>query len=70
MWSKSYKDYQTDQSLTKNQVAPGRGLIGCEMHDLNGWGETNHHPKIKSKQGIFAALLISLFSKFAKSPNR
>lgn len=42
MWPKTYRDYKTDQPLIQNQVSPGHGIIGCEMHDLNGWGTTLH----------------------------
>jgi hypothetical protein len=47
MWPKSYRDYETDKSLIKYQVEPGHGIIGCEMHELNGWGNTLHIPKGK-----------------------
>jgi len=42
MWPKSYRDYRLDESLIKNQVEPSRGIIGCEMHELNGWGTSLH----------------------------
>ncbi|MBA2369059.1 MAG: hypothetical protein H0V82_08570 [Candidatus Protochlamydia sp.] len=48
MWFKKYRDYKIDKPLIKEQVRPGNGIIGCEMHDLNGWG-TEHHQK-KSQQ--------------------
>ncbi len=60
MWPKSYKDYPVDASLVKHEVEPGRGIIGCEMHDLNGWGERCHIPK-KRKKGVISTLLSSLF---------
>jgi hypothetical protein len=44
MWHKEYRDYETDQPLIKCQVYPEDGIIGCEMHDLNGWGNTIHKP--------------------------
>lgn len=40
MWPKIYKDYPPDSPLKKEQVTQGRGIIGCEMHELNGWGDT------------------------------
>jgi hypothetical protein len=40
MWPKAYKDYQRDMPLIKNQVSPGQGIVGCEMHDINGWGNS------------------------------
>lgn len=60
MWFKEYRDYKTDQSLVKYTVEPGHGIIGCEMHDLNGWGNTLHMDK-KRKKGFFSSLLSSLF---------
>lgn len=45
MWPKAYRDYETDQPLIKYQVEPSHGIIGCEMHDLNGWGNTIHIPR-------------------------
>jgi len=62
MWPKSFKDYPEDLPLVKQQVEPGKGIVGCEMHDLNGWGETWHIRKTK-KKGVIASLLFSLFGK-------
>ncbi len=45
MWPKSYKDYELDRPLIKYQVEPSHGIIGCEMHELNGWGNTLHIPR-------------------------
>jgi hypothetical protein len=47
MWQKEYRDYKKDQPLVKQRVEPGRGIIGCEMHELNGWGNTLHQIKKK-----------------------
>jgi hypothetical protein len=66
MWPKAYRDYKTDQPLVKNQVIPGHGIVGCEMHDLNGWGEIHHRPFNKTKRGIFATLLVSFLSRWNK----
>lgn len=43
MWFKNYKDYPIDAPLLKESVESGKGIIGCEMHDLNGWGIEWHH---------------------------
>lgn len=59
MWPKSYKDYSVDKPLIKEKVEPGKGIIGCEMHELNGWG-TNYHYKNR-KRGRIATFLLSLF---------
>ena len=42
MWFKEYRDYPIDRPLIKEQVEPGHGIIGCEMHELNGWGSDYH----------------------------
>jgi hypothetical protein len=42
MWPKRYKDYPVDEPLLKEKVEPGKGIIGCQMHELNGWGEAYH----------------------------
>lgn len=61
MWHREYRDYETDKPLIKYQVMPGDGIVGCEMHDLNGWGQTIHRPVKKRRKGIFALLLGLLF---------
>lgn len=49
MWPKKYQDYLEDTPLVKQQVEPGKGIIGCEMHDINGWGHEFHvHHRKKS----------------------
>ncbi len=42
MWQKFYRDYPVDEPLIKNKNESGNGIIGCEMHDLNGWGNSLH----------------------------
>lgn len=61
MWFKEYRDYPIDRPLIKEQVEPNKGIIGCEMHDLNGWG--THLHQIKRKKKGWWAKLISLFAK-------
>jgi hypothetical protein len=65
MWPKSYKNYPKDKPLISDQVEPENGIIGCEMHDLNGWGDSVHMRK-KRKRGVIATLLIALFGKVKK----
>ncbi len=67
MWFREYRDYKIDAPLKKEQTAPGQGLIGCEMHELNGWGEEYHTPISHKKLGIFASLLSSLLAWFGSS---
>lgn len=62
MWHREYRDYKTDESNVKNQVESGRGICGCEMHEINGWGNTLHHPQ-KKKSGWMASLLRYFFGK-------
>ncbi|MEX1012318.1 MAG: hypothetical protein WD595_05925 [Waddliaceae bacterium] len=50
MWPKNYQDYPEDALLKKEKVESGKGIVGCEMHDVNGWGETFHHKKTKAKK--------------------
>lgn len=38
MWFKEYRDYPIDTPLIQKRVESGHGIIGCEMHELNGWG--------------------------------
>ncbi len=52
MWPKSYRDYPEDTSLKKEVVEPCHGIIGCEMHDLNGWGLSYHVPQTLKKGPI------------------
>jgi len=37
MWPKNYKDYPAGSFLKQNQVQPLYGVVGCEMHEYNGW---------------------------------
>ena len=45
MWSKSYQDYKVDKALIKYRVESGKGIVGCEMHEYNGWNTTALPPK-------------------------
>lgn len=56
MWEKAYHDYKRDESNIKNPVESGRGIHGCEMHEINGWGNTIHHPQ-KQKTGWLITLM-------------
>lgn len=61
MWDRDYRDYKRDKPLVKERIEPGKGLAGCEMHELNGWGNTLQH-RIRKQRGLLASLLIYLFS--------
>lgn len=60
MWFKQYRDYPIDRPLIKEQVEPSKGIVGCEMHDLNGWG-TNLHQMKPRKKGLWVKLMHLLF---------
>ncbi len=57
MWFKEYRDYPIDTPLIQKRVEPNHGIIGCEMHDLNGWGNEIHIPIKRQKKGLLLALL-------------
>lgn len=60
MWPKEYKDYPPDSVLKKEKVAPLKGIVGCEMNEVNGWGESFHW-KRKQKRGVLYTLLMRVF---------
>lgn len=62
MWFKEYRDYKTDTPLIKEQVESGHGIIGCEMHDLNGWGNEIHQPR-KHKRSFFKEFLSKILGR-------
>jgi hypothetical protein len=64
VWHKEYRDYPLDAPLKKERLEPQKGLIGCEMHEPNGWGETYHNPRDKRKPGLIATLLGRVFALF------
>lgn len=57
MWAREFKDYPTDTTLKKEQVEPGKGIIGCEMHEPFGWGHSYHITPKNQKPGLFRSLL-------------
>ena len=60
MWWREYEDYPVDGTLKREKVEPGKGIVGCEMHDRNGWGETFHR-RPKRRPGLFLTLVSFLF---------
>lgn len=71
MWPKEYRDYKTDEPLVKYPVYPekgngkggGKSIVGSEMHELNGWGNSLHVPVKNKKSGIFRFLIDAFFRK-------
>lgn len=60
MWHREFRDYKIDRPNVQQVVEPGRGIYGCEMHEINGWGNTLYRSK-KHKKGFFATLITHLF---------
>jgi hypothetical protein len=56
MWFKEYRDYPIDRPLIKEPVESGRGIIGCEMHEINGWGTDDRDFPLR-KKGLIARLI-------------
>jgi hypothetical protein len=63
MWDKRYQDYPEDSSLKSQQVEAGKGIIGCEMKEICGYGLTQKKPR--SSSGWLSALF-SLFVSLGK----
>lgn len=61
MWPKQYKDYKPDEPLIKRRVEQSKGIIGCEMHEINGWGNSYHQKPKKKKKGIITLFLEAIF---------
>jgi len=62
MWFREYRDYKIDEPAKKVTVESGNGISGCEMHELQGWGNTLQKPKKKKIRGLLATLITYLFS--------
>lgn len=60
MWWREYQDYKPDTPLIKERVESGKGIIGCEMHDLNGWGLAFDRP-LPRRHGLLTRLVAALF---------
>lgn len=56
MWPKVYKDYPPDTDLKHEQIESNKGIVGCEMHELNGWGDSLHRPLEKKEKGFIMRL--------------
>lgn len=54
MWFKHYRDYPHDKPIIKEQVEPSHGVIGCEMHDLYGWGTSHHITRRQWRKGLIS----------------
>ena len=56
MWWQEYRDYPVDAQLKKKKVEPGSGIVGCEMHEGNGWG-LSYHRERRRPPGLFVTLI-------------
>lgn len=55
MWPKHYRDYPLDEDQVQQKVEAQQGIIGCEMHEINGWGLEKHHYR-RRRGGIYQLL--------------
>ncbi|MCP5469349.1 MAG: hypothetical protein H7A36_02460 [Chlamydiales bacterium] len=46
VWRNKYKDYPVDARFHKSE----RKIVGCEMNEIYGWGESFHIPKEKESR--------------------
>ena len=55
MWRKSYKDYKENGPWKKEKRETGHGIIGCEMNERFGFGDTEvvHKKKKKAKHRLW-----------------
>jgi hypothetical protein len=61
MWQREFKDYPPDSPLIHHRVEPGHGITGCEMHEVNGWGERYRQPL--ERRPTILRLLIKKFQR-------
>ena len=62
MWKNTYKDYKPDSNWVQEEVEPTQGIIGCEMHELNGWGNRLHVYPPK-KKGVIRTFFSLIFKR-------
>jgi hypothetical protein len=55
MWPKHYRDYPVNGDQVQQKVEPQKGIIGCEMHERNGWGIEQHRYR-KRRRGLMKLL--------------
>lgn len=62
MWHNTYKDYKKDGFFIKEGVETGKGIIGCEMHEIFGWQKKQHIP-VQKKPGFLSSLWERFFKR-------
>ncbi len=60
MWDYHYKKRPKDAPLSSQKVEAGKGIVGCEMHELHGWG-AKQHSSPQPERGLLRALCAWLF---------
>jgi len=61
VWWQEYKDYRYDKPLKRHKVETGKGIVGCEMNDRNGYGVTMHRSTETKQPGLLTHLFTWLF---------
>lgn len=69
MWWKEYQDVRPDDPLLQEQVEPGQGIVGCEMHGLYGWGERYSRPITSTSTHHSRGFFSYLRTLFTSKPN-
>ena len=62
MWDQDYQEYPKDTANKKCQVEAGKGIVGCEMHEVYGWA-ANFHKKPPKPPGLLQQLASLLTKK-------
>jgi hypothetical protein len=68
MWKYHYKDHPNDLDAQKSRVEAGKGIIGCEMHEVFGW-QDSHYLEEKRKLGLLRKMLLFFKGTLAFSKN-
>lgn len=69
MWDYKYEKRKRDRDLLKEKVEAGKGIVGCEMHEINGWG-IDHHQYPHRGNGVLRALFAFFFRTKYKNEER
>ncbi len=67
MWQNLYSDYPQDTQTKNLHVEIGKGIVGCEMHEIAGWGEA-HHPDPSDSPGMLSQFISRFSKKKGKTP--
>lgn len=67
MWYTEYVNCPPDSPLKKMTVSPGKGIRGCEMHEINGWGSHYHLETFSEKHLTFSLMTYDLSDALEES---